>query len=897
MSGFGQFIAVSIRRATVPVVGVLALVGVLAATSVETPAQDASDAKAEDSGPLVQSLALDPVDKDVRVAGDNPKLANRLATIESEIARGWTLHYSGKAEESKGAFTNAMGTLITMRRELIELDGINPMVRMRNLRTGRFEQSARAETLRPFTAYMNAWISRLPEIFQNEMERRFGSEARAWLRSAIAAQSAPSLRDLAETHFFTDAGMAALDRLVTLGMESGDFLDVASWLLALREARPNVWRGSATHAFRLMVSLSALGDDELFDPVSREAKAMFPSATMIVGGQELPMMEAMQRVQGMLPKRGKVTPTPFKGFGESVNLPLASRTEYGAFSIEDSGPDQDDWFGWGWTPTLPTEYHMQPLFTSDGGIVAPRLLSGAASGESWYLWFPGASSDAWRALSMSEALRYKTPVVTRSNRNRWYYRAQGPELPFQRVFGMAEGAFRLAPSGSLPDGREVKCLVACMNSGRSTSSVMTGNQIHIFDTMREGALVMSLPLESQVLPGLAMQAALEKEDEVGAGGPAVPRPAAENAAAEDAEEEEDNAKNAAGERLSTAELGALLSRTHFSGVPIIDDGRLYIGGSVSNRATTEFRVFCFDLTGGVSGTPGVLMWQSRVSSVKGVMDYWSSRSKVREAGTLTKSGNRIFATSNHGSVACLDGRDGALQWVVVHRLRGTRDRSGNLFGRVSHEERPLMRPTAPELVGTTLVTAPSDGIAGFSMDGCSGTVFTPMLHGEREYELANYALGTHGGRAFYQTPEGITAAPFAFESLVADGKGGWSYGKHQKLTGAPKEFSGDYMPDVRGLLVSTGELSAILLLAGRQSLYRFDATTLAYIDSLAWPKSERESGTTVNPAGAKPAKTSNSTNIVRSRLPASLHLMPGRNLGPNRLVVADPFSLRLIELK
>jgi hypothetical protein len=161
-----------------------------------------------------------------------------------------------------------------LRKELIELEGLNPMVRMVNLETGRYATNDRPETYRRFTTYMNAWISRMPEGLQAEMEKRYGAEARAWLKSAEASQDAASLRDLVDTHFFTEAGMKALNLLIALDIEQGDFLDVASWLLRLREMRPSVWKDSPGHMLRLLLALSALGDEELLEPMIREASAI-----------------------------------------------------------------------------------------------------------------------------------------------------------------------------------------------------------------------------------------------------------------------------------------------------------------------------------------------------------------------------------------------------------------------------------------------------------------------------------------------------------------------------------------------------------------------------------------------------------------------------------------------
>lgn len=858
--------------------GLLALlVAALAVSAVRSPAQEAK--AAEDAAPPGEgSEASDPVDRDVFVARSMPKLAGRLATIETEVARGWSAHYGQREQDARSAFGSAMTRLLALRRELLELEGINPMVRMRNLRTGRFSQEGRAETYRPFTAYMTAWISRMPEPLHEEMEKRYGAEARAALKAAVSSQDPAALRDMIDTHYFTTAGMRGLELLVSYGMEQGDFLDVASGLLTLRETRPSVWRGSPMHAFRLLLSLAALGDQELLGPMEDEIARDFPSARVVLGREELPLMDAYRRARERFSGPVAAPQTAFSRFGEHSRLPLASESESGQFTVDDSGND----YGWGWTswgysmPVLPTEFHLQPLVTGRG-IIVPRLLSGPEKGESWYMWYGGTgSATEWKALSMSGPLRH--PVVQQSpdRRNRW---VTSPQNPLQRVFGMAEGSFLSLPRTGALEGKVVNCLAAGMTSGHSGNGAFTGGQIHVFDAESEGTLLMSLPLPSQVKPAEHADVKDEEPDD-GSDPEETPK------------DLDPEGREAA---LSDAEVALMLSRTHFCGVPLVADNCLYTGGSISNRSTTEYRVYCFDLSGARTGTPGKLMWHTRISGTKGQMDYYGSRSNVREGGSLIKSGNRIIAMTNHGTLASVDARDGAILWAVAYRLRGSRDRSNSMFGRSFSTERPVLRPEAPVLVGTTVVGAPSDGVAGISVDGCSGTVFADLLNNERQYEVAGYFLGTWGGRSYFQTNEGVTGEPFAFESKVIDAAGGWVKGQPLKLTGAPKEFAADFRSDVKGMVVESGPGKAALLLAGEKYLYRFDAVTLAFMDNIAWPDWEGKAKKA--PASGKDAaKVTAAKPANRKKLAASLTLVPGQNGRPPRLALTDPFAMRMVEL-
>src|SRR5690606_6418877 len=106
-----------------------------------------------------------------------------------------------------------------------------------------------------------------------------------------------------------------------------------------------------------------------------------------------------------------------------------------------------------------------------------------------------------------------------------------------------------------------------------------------------------------------------------------------------------------------AELGYLLGRTHVSGVPVIERGRLDIAGSVVRQSSMEGRVYCFDLTG-ADGPRGRLLWSHKLSGVTAIMDWWSTSTSLREAATIRVVGGRLLVASNHGTVVCLDSEDG-----------------------------------------------------------------------------------------------------------------------------------------------------------------------------------------------------------------------------------------------
>lgn len=833
---------------------------------------------------------LDPVDGNVMPAGARDRLGRQLAVIESNIAEAWKAHHLGEEERARALFSNAMTQLLIVRKDYLEDADENLLVRMENLRRGRFASVPFAETFRPLTSYINAWISQMPEALQQEMEKRYGQEARSSLRRAVASQRSTALRDHVERYFFTEAGLTGVDRLVNLAFEQGEFLEAASWLSLLREARPSAWRARPGRHLRLMAALSVLNERELLTEAEAQAREWFGASRVMAGKEELPFMAAFERMRSQVATASTAAPVAFASIGKPTSLRLAPQRELMSEGVTRStwsnrGMWIEESYGWG----SQTHSHLEPLITADG-VLAPRL-TGTNGAQSGYLWFPNFDSPHdWRGLAISPARNY-VHVPAKASRNFWFGNSGGTP-PDQRVFGLAHGELTVEER----DGdsiRRIPILAGTMGTGTSQTGQRTGNQIYVFDASAEGRMLMVLPLASQVDLGLTIDAVMPEgmeEDK--------PAPDADAAPSED-ESEADQKESK--ENFTPEQVGRMLGTTHFGGIPVIRDGLLYVCGSVKDTASTELRILCFDLTGSVRGTPGTLVWHRKISAIESQKDYYSMMRPLREAATLTVSSNRLLVSTNHGSAACVDIRDGEILWLVRYRLNDNRSRSSSAFARRSYGMTPMMmRPEPTLLSGTTALVAPSDGQCLLAIDARSGQVQSTHLAGERQYDGAYYFLGEWGGRGYVQTAVGIVSEPISYSGLVDSGKGGTELGAVASTSGAPKSFHSEYLPRIRGLISPTGGPNGepVVLVAGRQSLFRFHAATLKLIDTIPWPRTKGDVEEEAAKPNARPTTTSATTasRLWRAGQPGAMHLIPARGETPARLLVIDATAMRLFPL-
>ncbi len=835
---------------------VIASVALLSVGVVTVPAQQ-PEAVDPDLDDPVSTSVLPPVDQDIDIAGPSNRLAVRLARIEAEVARGWVDHFAGRPEHAAGAFSSAMSSILLIRSETVDHEEpTNPMVRLHNHDRKTSQLIRTTETWVPLTIYMNTWISRMPEALQAEMEKRFGGNARASLRSAIASDSLAALRDHVELHYFTEAGRAGLDRLVGIAFENGDFAGVVSWLLPLREGRPSVWRSSPQMHLWLIGALAALAEQQQLSIVEQGSRELFSGRRVTVGREQVGFGEAIDQIKQMLaPTSPERLPLP-TGLGpgqvqdfESDNLDSPSNDPEINLPVR------------AWIPSSSLQagmsVHVIPAYRGSD-VYLPRHLAVARHGESEVLWLSQGSQQEGRLLQLAEDRRHVKPAQSRDRYSGWRYNARSDDPPAQRVLGVSFGKIPVRGRDGAVGYSEVAASV--MTTGRTGAGPRTGNQIQVFDLGREGAALLTLPLEQEVKLGDRVVEKPQAE-------PGLPLPGnqPDNKPAEEEVKPEDLTRE---QRL--AEQGYMLGRTHFSGVPVISRGRLFIAGSVVRQSSMEGRVFCFDLTG-ADGPRGRLLWSNKLSGVTAIMDWWSVSTSLREAATISLEGGRLLVSSNHGSVVCLDAEDGRPYWITAYRLRGSqRDTSMMRFSRYSNSGfTPVMRPDPPVRHGTTVIAAPSDSVTGLSLDLATGTALATTLERERKFETSPYFVGVLRGRAYYLTVDGIVSEAATFGRQLPDGKGGYVPGSLISSTGLKMD---QVLTGIAPLLVPEMGQSGAVLVAQIDGVGVLDAATLNRIALLPWPEAPKSEDLPAPEPKANQAKAASKDELEAARKRATWNL-------------------------
>jgi outer membrane protein assembly factor BamB len=891
----------------------------LTATSVpaQQPAAPSTTKPADTPAPAPHVEVLPLIEKNVRVAGSDPKLATRLAGLEDDIIRGYRAkHTPGSEASAEGIYASALATLYSLRSDFL-LQGNDPLVRDQNLSRGRFTDAPAGETWRPLSGYINRWMSLLSADAKADFSRRNVTLARHALEAAVESQSRAALRGVVSLYLYTLSGLSALERLVELSFEQGDFLDAASWLSMLRELRPDDYLAAPVNHLRYVLALSAMGEREQLDEAWAFAGRSLAGAKVTVGARELSLRAAYDELRSLFPETPRTQEPTVQALGAPTVLPLATRAEFG--KTEARTVQYVDWDYQ--EPQAPIQTFMQPTLAGLGGIF-PRLLNGIASGESQFVWYPSLDStqDA-RWLTINETERF-TPLLPVQGPNRGWWRPNrtGGGSPAIRVTGSTIAT--LPPVGTtgndgLTGKAPTRALVAVIGTGRVMTAAYVGNQIQVFDMGREGALLMTLPLKDQMAPGDILirdpkPAPVAAGAKPGAAAAPEEDPAIAAAAAEKAADDE---AASAGTGLSPSDLGLLLSTTHFGGIPAVSaDGLLYICGANAAKQSSESRVYCFDLTGKYTRKPGRIYWQRKLSGIAGLGgNGWNDPTpQLKEGSSVTLSGSRVLVCTNSGSVACLDGYDGELHWVVEYRQR---DSAGAArFSWMYTPPRPTLAPEAPALHGASLIALPNDGVNGLSINALDGSVVRSLLRADRAFETVRYFLGERGAMAYFQTTSGLRAEPITHRRLVESAYGpppgtaapvgvsapaGLAFAEPLESANLPEAFIDDYLRNVRGFI--SGEA---VFLAGVSGLHRFNARTLAYESFVAWPDAPKPPEPTATANGAKPttAEADPKKDPKRKkRMPAdapgttTLTLIPGsqRADGKPVLLRLDTFRARV----
>ncbi|MCC6579710.1 MAG: PQQ-binding-like beta-propeller repeat protein [Phycisphaeraceae bacterium] len=114
-------------------------------------------------------------------------------------------------------------------------------------------------------------------------------------------------------------------------------------------------------------------------------------------------------------------------------------------------------------------------------------------------------------------------------------------------------------------------------------------------------------------------------------------------------------------QLEPSDLDASLATAFFHGTPALDQGRLYV--LIRRNQMSGFHGAFVAAVDAATGRP---LWRRHLSSAAVGGNMGGSGGGSGLLGHMLVDGGRLYVADNLGAVTCLDGRDGAIRWLVVH---------------------------------------------------------------------------------------------------------------------------------------------------------------------------------------------------------------------------------------
>lgn len=758
----------------------LSALSLVSLTSRNAIGQDAEGEGELEKQVNVKNDALPDIEERTIVNGAEPELVPILAGIEATIFEAYKARGQGDATQANSLFSSAYGALLSARSSYHEkrLGLAEPMVRDRNNVRMRVGDLTYAETWRPLLDYFNYRLSQFPRSFQDAVASTQDIPARQAYEQALRAGDAERIRQIAREYFYTDAGLAAFDRVTATSFESGDALDVVSQLMMLKETRPVRYASSPLRHLRLLLALEMIDDQDLLASEREWATANLKDARVSVGEATLPFAEAYQAA-----RRAHGLPQPPASYSlpDSQGIEISSKQAVIGLQTRSQLKPQEvqESYNYYWSYRPQPTVMFREAHVGSAGIFVSR-------DKDSLLWMP-AKSISPRRLKANAAKRYRdfeVAVEEEDNRRGWNrYQSVDPEPKYHLLAGQSGSFFPSALPTSNTPAQRMNIAAATFGVGTGGRRKLVGNQIQLLDMARDGKLMATLPLF------------------------------------EDAGVRVDSPTD---EQLSVA-------RTHFSGALTIRGRELYAIGSSTLPTSTEAYLYCFNLDPSAAAL-GKLIWRVKLAAKRGTLRAWETDyAQPIEAAPAHFDGRRAFIATNTGTLACVDVKSGRMLWTVKYSL-GTQSTDTGYYYQ-PRESRNRIFPSAPAMTGSVLVAAPQDGLCAFSINAYDGHVLKPIASQRGLYEDHTFFLGAVDGYAYFQRDGGVVAYPVSYRSLVRDlaDERGYTTGVKLETKGVPTEHSVAFAKG-RGLICQEE-----ILLPSAAGVVRLSRKDLSFKGLIRWP--------------------------------------------------------------